>query len=213
MRPSFAAALFSAALVFAPAASAQDAPSMLTTVGSPLPYRIDLPRDWKINRGSFPLESGRDVHALAVVRDGVTVGVLALDLMEGQRDGAPVLPDAEMRRAITDMCVKSGSLLYDVLRSSSALKAKDGPILDLVREIRTLGGQRAAYMRGRVEQDGRWYRFETRLTVQDGIMYVLTMTGEADRYAAHEPLFARIRDSLVLGRASTPAAAGLRTAR
>lgn len=211
MRPSFAAALISAALVFAPAASAQG-PSLLTSVGSPYPYRIDLPRDCRLDRGSRTV-SNREVHSLTAGSRDLVVVVQTVDLMEGGAHRAPGISDPQMRRILTDMVTSSDSLLHGIMQSASALMSKSGEIQDPVREIRTLAGQRAAYMSGRVETDGILLRFEMHLTVQDGIMYVLMTMAPSKRYAAHEPLFARIRDSLVLGHASTPAAAGLRTAR
>jgi hypothetical protein len=205
MRLSFAAALFGAALIVAPSASAQGAPALLTTVGTPFPYRIDLPGDCEIVRDSRTV-SNREVHSLTAGRQDLVVVVQAVDLMEGDTRRAPGISEAQMRRIMTDMVVKSDSLLHGIMQSASALMSKSGEIRDPVREIRTLAGQRAAYMSGRVESDGMLLRFEMHLTVQDGIMYVLMTMAPSKRYAAHGPLFARIRESLVLG----PTAPGFR---
>jgi hypothetical protein len=198
MRLPFAAALLGAALVHAPSASAQDAPSLLTTVGSPLPYRIDLPRDWEINRESRTGKGGES-YTLTAGNGSVTVSLVALDMVENG--------DAVERRA-TDSTVSTDSFLRDALRHNRVRWTKRGAS-DLVQEIRTLGGQRAVYTRCRIVRDGKPLWLEMHVAVRDGIMYMLTTMGEADGYAAHEPLLARIRDSLVLGHAS----AGFREAR
>jgi hypothetical protein len=195
MRLSFAAALFGAALIVAPPASAQGAPSLLTSVGSPLPYRIDLPREWEITRGSQVLNTGR-VHVLAASSGDLSVAVIASDLVEDGQDRIPGVSDAEMRRIMTDMFASSDSLLLGLMQASIAAMKQEARVRDVVREIRTLGGQRAAYMRARFERGGKWYSVEMYAAVKDGVVYVLRTTAGADERAAHEPLFARIRDSL-----------------
>lgn len=213
MRLSFAAALLGAAIALAHPASAQRAPSLLTTVGTPFPYRIELPRNSVIVRGGRTVSS-REVHSLVARSGDLVVVVQTVDLMEGDARRAPGISDAQMRRIMTDMVLSSDSLLHGVMQSASALMDKSGEISAPVREIRTLAGQRAAYMSGRVERDGMLLRFEMHLTVQDGIMYVLMTMSPDKRYASHEPLFARIRESLVLGGTSAGfREAGLREAR
>jgi len=195
MRLPFAAALLGAALVLAPPASAQDAPSLLTSVGSPLPYRIDLPRDWEITRRSQTLPTGT-VHVLAAASGDLSVAVLASDLVEGSQDRPSGAPEAKTRRIVTEMFAKSDSLLLGIMRATTGVMKKDARVRDVVQEIRSLGGQRAAYMRARVERDGESRTVEMHAAVKDGVMYVLVTTVEGGERAAHEPLFARIRDSL-----------------
>jgi hypothetical protein len=199
MRLPFAAALLGAALVLAPPASAQDAPSFLTTVGSPLPYRIDLPRDWEITRQSETRKHG-EVYTLAAGNGSLMASLTASDLVE---------TDDAVERQATDSTASSDSFLREAMRRTSARWRKTGEVSDLVQEIRTLSGQRAIYIRCRIVHDGKPHRLEMYMTVRDGIAYRLVTMAEGEDYAAHEPLFARIRDSLVLGHAS----AGSREAR
>jgi len=197
MRFSFAAALLGAALVLAPSASAQGAPSLLTSIGSPFPYRIDLPRDWEIHRDSRNTHGGT-LHVL-LASSGNRVAILVTgDVLKDQKEST-FASEGQTRQILTDMLVNSDSLLYALMNKFRGdMAAGEGPMLDVVQEIRTLGGQRSAYMKGRtvIGRKSQW--IELHATFQNGIMYVLMFIVETDDYAAHEPLFARIRDSLVL---------------
>jgi hypothetical protein len=197
MRPSCLLVLACVVLGFAPAARAQtSAPVPLTTtVGDPIPYRIDLPGDWKITRLSRDAPNAT-IHAL-VAADGAngSVAISAADLAE--RADRPADVEARMRRWMTESILGSDSLMYAMMESSIA--SNGWKVQDAVREIGTLAGQRAAYMRGRFEARGMPVSFEMHLTVRDGIYYsIVSIVGMPDDYAAHAPLFARIRDSFVL---------------
>jgi hypothetical protein len=189
MRPSFATALLAAVLALAPAVSAQSPASMplTSTVGTPIAYRIGLPAGWK----TFEQEDGM----LMVGTERLMIMVGAMDMMEGQENPLPV-SEAEARRIMTSMIMGSDSLMFGIL-NEAAHGQKDAEFRDAVREIRTLGGQRSAFMKGRVigEETG-WV--ELNVTVKDGILYLLAFGADDRQFAAHEPLFARIRDSFVL---------------
>jgi hypothetical protein len=191
-------------LGFAPAARAQtSAPVPLTTtVGDSIPYRVGLPGDWKITRVSGNVSNAR-IHAL-VAEDGETraVTISAADLA-ARTDRPAGVSMGQMRRMMTERILGSDSLMYEMLRGSVA--SLGWKVQDAVREIRTLAGQRAAYMRGRFENEGMPVSLEMHLTMRDGIFY--TVVALSDDHAAHEPLFTRIRDSLVLAPAPAPAPA------
>jgi hypothetical protein len=192
MRLSLAATLAIALLGLAPAAPAQ---TLVSTVGDPIPYRIDLPGDWKITRLSRDAPNAT-IHAL-VAADGAngSVAISAADL--AARADRPADVEARMRRWMTESILGSDSLMYAIMESSIA--SNGWKVQDAVREIRTLAGQRAAYMRGRFEARGMPVSFEMLLTVRDGIYYsIVSIVGMPDDYAAHAPLFARIRESFVL---------------
>jgi hypothetical protein len=196
MRLSFAAALFGAALVVAPSASAQGAQSLRTAVGTPFPYSIDLPRDWEIQRGNQK-DGASTMHLLAAGSGDRSVVLITADVMEAL-DEPLLVSEGQARRIMTDMFISSDSLLYGMMHMFGGTVAEDeGPLLDVVKEIRILHGQRSAFMRGRTVKDGRSEWFEIHITVQNGILYMLLFTVKTNDYAAHEPLFARIRDSLV----------------
>jgi hypothetical protein len=196
MRLSFAAALFGAALALVPSASAQSAPSLLTTVGTPLPYRIDLPRDWEVHRESRMSNTGL-IYRLAAGNGDRAVALFTTDVMQSRKE-SPFVSEEQARRIVTDMLVSSDSALYGMMQvMRGEMAEQDEPLLDVVQEIRTLGGQRAAYMTARIAQGRKSQRFEMHITVQNGIMYILVFMGKLDDHAAHEPLFTRIRESLV----------------
>jgi hypothetical protein len=188
-------------LGFAPAARAQtSAPVPLTTtVGDSIPYRIGLPGDWKITRLNGNASNAR-IHAL-VAEDGETraVAISAADLV-ARVDRPAGVSEGQMRRMMTETILGSDSLMYEMMRASTANLG--WKVQDAVREIRTLGGQRASYMRSRFESEGAPVSFEMHLTVRDGIFY--SIVAMSDDHAAHEPMFARIRDSFVLAPAPAP---------
>jgi len=199
MRLPLLLALSCAFLGLAPAARAQTSAPLVTTVGDPIAYRIDLPKDWEISRVSQNVPNGT-AHALSATGGDGAVSVTAADLAAGRTDRPTGVSEAQMRRMMTDMILGSDSLMYGLMQA--AITNQGGTLRDAVRGITTLAGQRAAHLKGRVERDGTTTPLELHLTVRDGIMYVITtMTGDG-RYAASEPLFARIRDSFVL--APTP---------
>ena len=197
MRLPLLLALSCAFLGLAPAARAQtSAPAPLaTTVGDPIAYRIDLPKDWEISRVSQNVPNGT-AHALSATGKDGALSVTAADLVAGRTDRPAGVSEAQMRKMVTDMILGSDSLMYGMLQG--AIANQGGTLRDAVRGITTLAGQRAARLKGRVERDGTTTPLELHLTVRDGIMYVITTLAEDGRYAAVEPLFARIRDSFVL---------------
>jgi len=158
MRLSLAAALFSAALAFAPGASAQGAAPLATIVGSPLPYRIDLPKGWEIVRESEVVEHGKN-HVVAGRGGPAAVVLLATDLLEGTPFHGP---GAEERRKLTDMLLGSDSAMYEFLNGHGP----DAHLSEVVREIRSLGGQRAAYMKAHDESEDEPHWFEMHVTVR-----------------------------------------------
>jgi hypothetical protein len=182
-------------LGFAPAARAQtSAPVPLTTtVGDSIPYRVGLPGDWKVTRLSMNSSNFR-VHVLvAEGGDTLAVAISATDLA-AQVDRPAGVSLGQMRRMMTERILGSDSLMYGMIRESVANRGWE--VQDEVREIRTLAGQRAAYMRGRSESEGMPVSFEMHVTMRDGIVYAIVAM--SDDHAAREPLFARIRESFVL---------------
>jgi hypothetical protein len=199
MRLSFAFALLGA-VVLAPAAPAQTSARLVSTVGDPIPYRIDLPGNWKVSREQAPgplrKAGARNAHVLTAARGGTMVMVIAMDLLAEQENPLPV-SDAEARRMLTGMLLGSDSLLYGMMDQWNVTPSGEPRLRDAVREIRTLGGQRAAYMRGRINERGAAGELEVHFTVRDGIAYFLMFAAE-NSLGRNETLFGRIRDSLVL---------------
>lgn len=197
MRPSFAATLAIALLGLAPAAPAQ---TLVSTVGDPIPYRIDLPENWKVSReqqpASFRKGGMSNSQVLTATRGRVMVMLVTADLLAEQENPLPV-SDAEARRMMTDMVMSSDSLLYGMMRQWNVTPSGEPRLRDAVREIRTLGGQKAAYMRGHVAERGESGEIEMHFTLKDGIMYFLMFAAEGG-LGRNETLFERMRDSLVL---------------
>ncbi|MDB4947458.1 MAG: hypothetical protein JWM27_107 [Gemmatimonadetes bacterium] len=102
---------------------------------------------------------------------------------------------AEQRRIVTNTLMGSDSLLFGL--GTNAARTQGAQFRDVVHEIRTLGGQRAGYMSALLVKEGHQSRTELYLTVKDGIVYGLIFVESVSRFAAQEPLFARVRDSLV----------------
>lgn len=194
MRLRHAAALFCALLCIAPGAAAQGASAapLRTLVGDPIPYSIGLPKGWKIENESEMVQAATD---------GAAVIVGASDLVKNGDHGLPV-SDAEARRIFTSMIMGSDSLLFGLV--DEGLRIVD-EIQIVEREIQSLGGHRAAVVRGRFAKDGVSGTMEMIVTVDDGILYVLAFLAESDGHARHAPLFVRIRESFTLP--SAPAAA------
>lgn len=188
----------------APPALAQSAASsvltpLTPTVGTPIAYRISLPEGWEIKR---------EDDVLYARQGPLTVVLGSMDMMAAVEDPLPV-SDVEARRIMTNMIMGSDSLLYDMMREVS--KEEEGyRVTGTVQDIRSLAGQRAAFLRGRYEEDGEIGWAEAHFTIKDGIVYMLMFALEGGErteaeFAAYEPLFTRIRDSLVL--ADAPPAA------
>jgi hypothetical protein len=183
-RPATRALVLAGALLAAvPPAAAQDRAStpLATVVGDSIAYRVDLPADAEIYR------EGGTVKALT--RE-MTVTVSAWEL-GGLRDlgvlaEADLGPDAEARLLASD------SLLIALWRSTRCPYYES----DVVEESRSLGGKRAAYLRGRYDAEVIYHGwFEGYVTVDRGVVYMLGFQLDDLDYAAREPLLVRIRDS------------------
>jgi hypothetical protein len=181
----------------APPVLAQSATSpvltpLTPTVGNPITYRISLPERWEITR---------EDDVLYARQGPLTVVLGAMDIVRMVKDPPPA-SEAEERRIMTNMVMGSDSLLYDLMRE--ATREEEGyRVTGIMHDIRSLAGQRAAYMRGRYEEDGETGWAEAHFTMKDGIAYMLMFTLEGSErteaeFATYEPLFTRIRDSLVL---------------
>lgn len=174
---------------------AQDAAAQALTlrVGSPIPYRVELP--------ALATEAD-DGWSLEVEGSGYYVRVGAMDMMDEVDDPLPV-SDTEARRLMTTLFMSSDSLLLGLLEESMQEQQVD--LQDVVTEIRTLGGQRSGYLRGRVVCEcGHSGTIEMNLTVKDGILYMLMFATEGEGAERHEPMMTRIRESLVLADAPPP---------
>lgn len=67
----------------------------------------------------------------------------------------------------------------------------------MVREVRTFQGQRAGYISGRFDVEGKEGWMEAHITVREGVLYQLWFVVYGEDPAAYQPLFERVRDSLV----------------
>lgn len=197
-----ALALFSLGAAPLSAQEGTGLPQMVQHRGDPVPYRIGLPKGWEIQRDD---KSGM----LGVAREGkVMLAVMALDLLPSPGPGLPPF-DEEQRRVLTRAMMDSDSILFGLMGVRGEVMSSGGTMSGVVHEIRTLGGERAGYMSARLE--GRAARLEMYLTVQDGVVYMLVMAVHRDSAARYAPVFAAMRESMVLagpvsGWASRPAA-------
>lgn len=209
MRLSPALPLLAALLACASGAPAQSSPASTPLVphtGSPLAYRIGFPSGWKVEREGVnvsqqaQVQGGNTVRvrfegeALIAERGTGYIQLLVSDVVPAQPSDMPV-SWAEKRRIVTNTILSSDSLLFGLLANTA--RGLGTGFRDVVREIRTLGGQRAGYLSGLLVQPGLQSRTEIYVTVKDGIVYVMIFAETDSRFAAREPLFARVRDSLV----------------
>ena len=178
-----ALAFAGALLGVAPATAAR---KLAVRAGDPIPYRIALPEEAEIERRP---------GLLAAQTGNLSVIVVATDMLEGEQNPLP-LPKPESRRILTDMIMGSDTLLFALL--DEEFRRRRLEIGNVVRGIGMLGGQRSACVRGRFEERGVEGWLDMHATVKDGIMYMLAFTVVRGGLAPHEPLLARIRDSLVL---------------
>jgi hypothetical protein len=137
-----------------------------------------------------------NTQVLTATRGRVMIMLITSDLLAEQENPLPV-SDAEARRMLTDMLLSSDSLLYGMMGQWNVTPSGEPRLRDAIREIRTLGGQKAAYMRGHVAERGGSGEIEMHFTLKDGIMYFLMFAAEGS-LGGNETLFGRIRDSLVL---------------
>jgi hypothetical protein len=192
-RTLLALLLAAALLGLAPSTAAQ---KLTPTVGHPIAYRVSLPSGAEIN------DNG---ETLTAETENMIVFVGAVDLVAGQDKPLPV-SDGESRRIMTSLFMGSDSLLFGLIDHS--FREHDVDLTGAVREIRTLGGHRAAYVRGEFQENGEAAWMEVHLTVKDGIMYLLIVGGMRDN--ASVALASRIRESFVLADAPPPAEPGTR---
>jgi hypothetical protein len=187
VRPLFAAALTAALFGLAPAAAAQP---LTITVGEPIAFQVGLPQDFEVTQEEDMLfAESEDADVMVMVG--------ASDLVAEEGNPLPV-SEAESRRIFTSMILGSDSLLLALL-NEGIMGAQGVQADEVVQEIRTLAGQRSAYARGPFETDGGTGWFEMHVTMKDGIIYLLAfMVQGKEGLDAHAPLFARIRESLVL---------------
>lgn len=187
LRSTAAFALACAAAGLAPAAQAQ---KLAPIVGDPVPYSVSLPEGWTTEEDEEMLYMYSDDEDFLIM-------TAAQDLVAGEEEPMGGMPEADARRFLTTMIMSSDSLLLQMLEmglmSQGELKMRD-----VIKEIRTLGGERAAYMAGRVEMEGEEGWMQLHVTMKDGIMYILGFVGKASSAAEREPLMARIRESFVL---------------
>lgn len=198
-RSILAAVLCGAVFGIAPAAPAQ---KLAPTVGDPVPYRVSLPEGWA---------TAHDDEMLYVVSEDeeFVIMVAAEDLVAGE-DEPLAIPEPEARRIMTTMIMGSDSLLLDLL-GQVFLNQNEYPVTELVQQIGTLGGERAAHLSARIRIDGEegWFQFHA--TMRDGVIYMLGFMGKGDYTPERAPLIGRIHASFVL--ADAPQAADSRTGR
>lgn len=180
-----ALAFAGALLGVAPAAAAR---KLVARAGDPVPYRIALPEEAEIERRP---------GLLAAQTGNLSVIVVATDMLEGEQNPLP-LPKPESRRILTDMIMGSDALLFALL--DEEFRRRKLELGDVVRGIGTLGGQRAACVRGRLEEGGVESWLDIHATVKDGIMYLLAFTVLSGGLEPHEALVARIHESFELPR-------------
>lgn len=186
VRAAFAASLLVLLSGLAPAAAAQP---LATIQGSSIGYRVDLPAGWE--------KSGGD-DMLMVGRGDVIISVSATDLVALQKTPQPVSV-AEQRRIYTQRFMDSDSAMMALMAGvAERLRLEpDGRML----EVRTLGGQRAAYVRGRPVQNRALGSSQAYLTVKDGILYLLSFIALDNNPGRHQDLFDRVHQSFVLAEA------------
>lgn len=190
-RHALGLALAGALFGLAPAGAAQD---LVTTVGDPIAYRVDLPADGVREEDADGL--------MSVMTDEAFVMVGALDLMEEEGEELPV-SDPEARRILTAVFMASDSLLIGLMTQSML---NEGLALqEMVTDIRTLGGERAAYVRGVYREGGEAGWVEMYVTVRDAIMYMLMVGTLGEDDAQLDALGSRIHGSFVLPDAPPPA--------
>jgi hypothetical protein len=181
-RATIALMLCAVLLGSAPAA----AQKLETIVGNPIAYRVGLPA------GAEIVDDGETVH---VETENAIVFVGAVDLVATQDEKLPI-SDREARRLMTNVFMDSDSLLLGLLYQSMAQQGVE--LENIVTEMRTLGGQRAGYLRGEFVEAGDRARMEMHVTVKDGIMYLLIVGCEDGDDAASATLAQRIHQSFVL---------------
>ncbi|HEU4884067.1 MAG TPA: hypothetical protein VFT45_17530 [Longimicrobium sp.] len=183
--------LAGALLALAPAAATQ---AFVPVTGAPIAYRVSIPADWEVSTIDEGLTAGNA---------DVMLMIMTMDMLVGD-DGAP-LSAAELRsrRRRSEEIVASDSLLLE-LASKHIVSDEEYTVGDLTKGIGTLGGQRAGYARAHLENDKGAHWALNYATVREGIMYGFVFVWRGEDREAHDPLFARIRDSFVFPDAPRP---------
>jgi hypothetical protein len=186
VRAVFAALLFG----LAPGAAAQQ--GLLPLEGSPIAYRVNVP---------YPGWSNTSENGMMMIaRDEAMIIVTATDLAVLQERPAS-MSEEQYRRILTERFMASDSVMMALTTrvvSRAAALEQEG----LVQEVRTLGGQRAAYIRARkVQDDGKTTWRQAYLTVKDGIMYMLVFVVQDRNLDKHKDLFDRVHQSFELAAA------------
>lgn len=220
MRFSSALPLLAAVLACASAAPAQSsrvATPLVPHAGTALDFRISLPEGWTIDRDDITASREAEVkmgtatntvrvqvqgEVLSAAKGAGYVHLLVTDMVPVP-SGVPV-SWSEQRRMMTSAVLDSDSLLLNLM--ANAIRGREAEFRDVVREIRTLGGQRAGYQSAVLVQRGLRSQTELYATVKDGVMYVLIVAEPESSFAGTEPLFARVRDSLMFAE-NTPVSA------
>jgi hypothetical protein len=176
--------LAGALFALAPAAATQP---LVAIVGAPIAYQVSVPADWEVSTVDAMLTAGNAE---------VMLMIMTMDLLAGD-DGTP-LPVAEQqsRRRRTEEILASDSLLLE-LASKHIVSDEEYTVSDLTKGIGTLGGQRAGYVRGHLENDEGASWMLQYVTVREGTMYVFAFVWKGEDAEAHEPLFNRVRESFV----------------
>ncbi len=183
------AAAFAALAGTAQAAAAQD---LAPLTGTPVAYQVGMPVPaWELLRN--------DEEMMQVGTADAVIIASAWDLL-AQEQRNPAIPDHIHRTIVTNQWMDSDSLLMarvaEALSSTGNLQAEGR-----VEEMRTLGGERAAYMRTQWEREGDTGWAQAYVTVKDGIMYMLVHVvagADADKYGE---IFGRVHQSFVLAAA------------
>jgi hypothetical protein len=185
--------LVPAVLATAPARAQRSSDQPLREhVGTTVAYRVAIPARWDLK------EDGEKLTAT----NGTLLLVLgAKDLMVGKRETTLPVSPAESRRILTNMFLGSDSLLLGMM-DAVGKRITEEPgyrCSTLAREVRELAGQHAGFLSVRCDHGrGESARFDLWCTVKEGIVYFLMYGAEPKDYAVNEPLFDRIRGSLVL---------------
>jgi hypothetical protein len=182
------AAAFVALFGVVPRAAAQD---FTTVTSAPVGYRVDVPVEWQLQRN--------DAEMLMVGTTDAVIIASAWDLMANEQRHA-ALPEDFHRRIVTERFMGSDSTLLagvaEALANAGTLQP-DGQ----VAEIRTLGGERAGYMRAQWVRNGDTGWAHAYMTVKDGIMYALLHVVGGTDPDKYKELVDRVQQSFVLAAA------------
>lgn len=185
MRTSLAFALLCGALTAAPAHAQSSTEPMREYIGRNVPYRVEIPARW------FLVEDGSRVS----LSEGSVIMMVSARYLTALQPGTP---RSEMRRILTSPAATDSLLMAYTAEVARKIATPGYHCAQGARGLRELAGQRAAFTRIRCAREGGdSVRFDAWITVKDGVMYGLTFGGVLRDYAAHVPMFDRVRASLV----------------